>query len=126
MAIVKDVIKNRKLIIVKLNTPIKEVIKILLEQKLTNVPVVDANNKLCGVVSEKDIITSFESSNLINKKAKDVMVKKITYVKESDALEKVAKIFTEKPLRKLPVVKKGKIIGVITRDDIISSFMKYY
>jgi predicted transcriptional regulator len=62
----------------------------------------------------------------LNLKAKDVMTTKITYVRESDALEKVAKIFSEKTLRKLPVIKRRKVIGIITRDDIISSFMKYY
>jgi len=126
MAIVKDIIKGRKFFTVKDDTPVKKVSKVLTEMKVTNIPVVDKRGYLLGVVSEKDIIKCFSKSNFLNLKAKDIMVTKVISVKDSDALEKVAKIFSEKTLRKLPVVKRKKVIGAITRNDIISRFMKYY
>lgn len=126
MAKVKDVIKGRKVVTVGLECSIKKAGKILIEKKFTNLPVVDSSGRLRGVVSEKDIIKSFNFDDTSKKKVKDIMTKKVVYVKENDALERVAKIFIDKQLRKLPVVKNDKVIGVITRDDIISSFMKYY
>ena len=126
MAIVKDIIKGRKFFTVKDDTPVKKVSKVLTEMKVTNIPVVDKRGYLLGVVSEKDIIKCFSKSDFLSLKAEDIMTTKIIHVKDSDALEKVAKIFSEKNLRKLPVIKRKKVIGIITRDDIISRFMKYY
>jgi CBS domain-containing protein len=126
MAAVKDIIKGKKFFTVKDSTPVKKIGKMLTDKKITNVPVVSDKGCLLGVVSEKDIIKSFSRPDFLRLKAKDIMTTKIVSVKDSDALEKVAKIFSEKTLRKLPVVKRKKIIGIITREDIISSFMKYY
>ena len=126
MTTVKDIIKGRKFFTVKNDAPVKKVSKVLTERKVTNIPVVDGKGYLQGVVSEKDIIKSFSKADFLNLKAKDIMTTKVIFVKDSDALEKVAKIFSEKSLRKLPVVKRKKVIGIISRDDIISRFMKYY
>ena len=126
MATVKDIIKGRKFFTVRNDTPVKKVSKVLTERKVTNIPVVDGKGYLQGVVSEKDIIKCFSKADFLSLKAKDIMTTKVISVKDSDALEKVAKIFSEKSLRKLPVVKRKKVIGIISRDDIISRFMKYY
>ncbi len=126
MAVVKDVLKGRKFFTVTDSTPVKKIGKILTDKKITNIPVVSEKGYLSGIVSEKDIIKSFSRADFLHLKARDIMTAKVVFVKESDALEKVAKIFSEKILRRLPVVKHKKVIGVITRDDIISSFMKYY
>ena len=126
MATVKDVIKGRKFFTVQNDTPVKKISKVLTDMKVSNIPVVDKKGYLLGVVSEKDIIKCFSKSDFLSLKAEDIMTTKIIYVKDSDALEKVAKIFSEKTLRKLPVIKRKKVIGIITRDDIISRFMKYY
>jgi CBS domain-containing protein len=126
MAQVKDVIKSRKFSTAKEDMPLKKVAKILTDKKITNLPVIDAKGNLKGVISEKDIIRAFNENNFMKMKAKDAMTTKIISVKDTDALEKVAKIFSEKTLRKLPVLKRSKVIGIITREDIISSFMKYY
>ncbi|MCK5305652.1 MAG: CBS domain-containing protein [Candidatus Omnitrophica bacterium] len=126
MAKVKEIIAGRKCFAVDSKASVKKISKILTERKLTSLPVVDSRGKLVGVVSEKDIIKNFNSNKFLKMTAKDIMTKNVTCVKESDALEKVAKIFSDKSLRKLPVIKRGKLIGCITRDDVISSFMKYY
>ncbi|MDP8260946.1 MAG: CBS domain-containing protein [Candidatus Kappaea frigidicola] len=126
MATVKDVIKGRKFFTVQNDTPVKKISKVLTDMKVSNIPVVDKKGYLLGVVSEKDIIKCFSKSDFLSLKAEDIMTTKIIHVKDSDALEKVAKIFSEKNLRKLPVIKRKKVIGIITRDDIISRFMKYY
>jgi CBS domain-containing protein len=126
MAQVKDIIKSRKFAVAREEMSLKKVAKILTDKKVTNLPVIDAKGNLKGIISEKDIIGAFNRNNFMKMKAKDAMTTKIISVKDTDALEAVAKIFSEKTLRKLPVLKRSKVIGVITRDDIISSFMKYY
>lgn len=126
MAAVKELIKNRKFFTVTGGVPVKKIGKMLTDKKVTNIPVVNEKGHLLGVVSEKDIIRSFDKPNFLKLKARDIMTTKVIVVNDTDALEKVAKIFSEKTLRKLPVVSGKKVVGIITRDDIISCFMKYY
>ncbi len=126
MAVVKDVIQGRKFFTVEGGASVKKISKMLTDKKITNIPVVSEKGYLLGIVSEKDVIKSFSRTDFLHLKARDVMTAKVVFVKDSDALEKVAKIFSEKTLRKLPVVKHKKVIGIISREDIISSFMKYY
>jgi len=122
---VRDVMK-RGAVIAKLDDKVLKISKALTEKKINNVPVVDSKGKLVGIVSEKDILKAMESKKFMKMTAKDVMTKAVFSVKENDSLEYVAKIFTEKPYRRIPVTNKKKVVGVIARDDIIQSFMSDY
>lgn len=53
------------------------------------------------------------------KRAKDLVNKEITVVEESATFEEVIKIMKEQNIGEVPVIKSGKIIGVVTRDDIL-------
>jgi CBS domain-containing protein len=53
------------------------------------------------------------------KRAKDLVNKEIITVEESATFEEVIKIMKEKNVGEVPVMKKGEIIGVVTRDDIL-------
>ena len=122
---VKDVMKKRA-VTVKLTDNLKKVSKTLTEEGLSNVAVINGGGKLAGIISEQDIIKAMKDGNFLKKKAKDIMTKKVISVKENQTLEIVVKIFTEKPFRRLPVVRAGKIVGSIERDDIINTFMSSY
>ena len=125
MTYVKDIMK-KKIIGVKLDDGIKHISKMLIEEKINNLPVTNDKDELIGIVSEKDIIKAMESKGFMKMTAQDIMTRKVISVKENDSLEYVAKIFIESPYRRLPVTRGGKVIGMIARDDIINSFMSDY
>ena len=123
--LVRDVMKTKP-VTVKTEEEFKKLGKILTEENLSNVAVVNKKGELVGVVSEQDIIKAMKQDGFMKKKAQDIMSKKIIFVKENDTLEVVAKIFTEKPFRRLPVVRNKKVVGSIERDNIINTFMSNY
>ena len=123
--LVRDVMKTKP-VTVKTEEEFKKLGKILTEENLSNVAVVNKKGELVGVVSEQDIIKAMKTGDFMKKKAQDIMSKKIISVKENDTLEVVAKIFTEKPFRRLPVVRNKKVVGSIERDNIINTFMSNY
>ena len=123
--LVRDVMKTKP-VTVKTEEEFKKLGKILTEENLSNVAVVNKKGELVGVVSEQDIIKAMKQNGFMKKKAQDIMSKKIISVKENDTLEVVAKIFTEKPFRRLPVVRNKKVVGSIERDNIINTFMSNY
>ena len=125
MPYVREVMK-KEIIAAKIHEPIQHISKVLTEKKISNMPVIDTKGKLIGVVSEQDIIRAMESENFMKLTAKDIMTKAVCSVKENDSLEYVSKIFIEHPFRRLPVTRNKKVVGAVTREDIINSFMSDY
>jgi len=125
MAYVRDVMK-KEIISAKIDDNIPKISKLLAEKKISNIPVVNKKDELVGIVSEQDIIKAMESENFMNMTAKNIMTKPVLSVKETDGLEYVSKIFVERPYRRLPVTRDKKVVGVITREEIIQSFMSDY
>jgi len=125
MACVRDIMK-KEIIVAKISDRIQRISKILTEKKINNIPVINEKNELVGIVSEQDIIRIMGSENFMNMTAKDIMTKAVLSVKENDSLEYISKIFTERPFRRLPVIRAKKVVGVITREDIINNFMSDY
>ena len=125
MAYVRDVMR-RDAVLIKEKDNVQKISKLLTEHKISNAPVVNAANELLGIVSEKDIIKAMNVENFTQLTARDIMTKTVVTVKENDPLEYVAKIFTEKPYRKLPVLDGKKVIAIINRENIIENFMNNY
>lgn len=119
---VKDLM-TKTVITIPDDMAIEQICKILTRNSLSGVPVIDNRSKLIGFVSERDIIATIASGDFLDKKAKDIMCKKITTVKQETPLSQISKIFTDKPFRHLPVVKKGEVIGIISRRDVLTKLL---
>lgn len=122
---VKDVMK-KKVITIRENASVREVSKLLIKKKLSGVPVVDKNRNLIGFVSEKDIIQSVGSKNFAKKCVKDVMTRDLATADENASLDYISEVFAEKPVRRIPIVKGRKLVGIISRKDIIKRFIGHY
>ena len=137
--IVKDIM-NSSVKTAKADTPIKEIASIMCFNKISGVPVVDDNNKLVGVLSEKDIlramfpaveqvmlegtITDFESieddyKNVLDKKAGDLMTQTVASVTPDMPLLKAASMMCVKQIRRIPVTDdNNQLVGIISIGDV--------
>lgn len=105
------------------NTKIKEAEQLMKEYKIGGLPVVDKNNKLLGILTNRDI--RFERNS--TKEAKELMTsyKKLVVAGPQISLEKAKEILHENKIEKLPIVdKNNKIIGLITIKDVMSVIEK--
>ena len=125
MAYVRDIMK-KDIISAYANDSVQRVSKMLVENRISNIPIINRRDELVGIVSEQDIIKAMESENFMKMVAKDIMTRNVLSVRENDCIEYVSKIFIERPYRRIPVIRQKKVIGVIRREDIISGFMKDY
>jgi len=119
-------IMTTKVVKVEANTPVKEICRILISHKVSGVPVVDEENNLLGFVSERDIISKVGEQGFLNKRALEVMNKDVIAVEKNASSEEVMQIFINKPYRYIPVIKKGKLVGIISRKDLIDHLMLGY
>lgn len=120
---VKDFMK-RDLVTFKPETNVLAAIRVLLENKISGAPVVDENGWIVGMLSEYDclkpnLISSYHSD--VGTLVKDYMSTNVITIKSHISLTEVAQIFIEKGLRRLPVVENKKLIGQISRRDILEA-----
>lgn len=125
MPYVRDVME-KEIVVAKVRDNIRHLSKVLTSKNISNIPITDSRGTLIGVVSEQDIIRAMESKKFLKIIAGDIMTKSVMSVKENDSLEYVSKIFVEHPFRRLPVTRGKKVVGSVTRDDIINTFMSDY
>jgi len=137
--IVKDIM-NTSIKTATRDTSIKDIASIMCLNKISGVPVVDDNNALVGVLSEKDILKfmfpdvaqvmedgvtpNFEEieadySNVLDKKADDLMTKTVASVTPDMPLLKAASMMCVKNIRRIPVADKdNKLVGIISIGDV--------
>lgn len=125
MTAVKEIMM-KKVATVNNDISLEKVCKFLVSKKLSGAPVVDKNGNLSGFISERDIIQAVGSKNFQRKKARDVMTRKVVSIEDSTPLDQISQIFTDKPFRYIPVTKKGKLVGVVSRKDVINRLLGQY
>ncbi len=104
------------------DVPILEAIDFLLDNHITGAPVVDDEGKLVGLLSEKDclrLIARGVDADVPKGSVGDFMSTEITTIEPDMNIYFTAGVFLSHSMRRLPVVEKGKLIGVITRFDIL-------
>ena len=103
-------------------TNVLAAIRTLLEYKISGAPVVDDHGWIIGILSEYDCLKpDLESSyhNDMGTLVKDCMSKEITTIDANASLMEAADLFINNEVRRLPVVENKKLIGQISRRDIL-------
>lgn len=122
-------IMKTDLITVKKETPIYDAIELISENKITGLPVVDDDMRLVGVVSEKDVLSllnDLDNLMLVDElkdsvaSVDDFMTKKVVSFDENDDLFDICDVLIENNFRRVPITAKGRLIGLITRADIVA------
>ncbi len=76
-----------------------------------------------GIITERDILRKILESGLdpLTVSARQIMSSPLITIREDQAIEEAAKIMTTKKIKKIPVVKDGKLIGIVTATDLVKS-----
>ena len=143
-------VMTTNVITVSPETTVQEVAKILSERGISGVPVVDAGNRLVGIVSEGDLLHRVETGTerrpdrrtgrrrswwldtvgsdeelardyvkSHGRTAKDVMTSEVTSVSEATELVDIANLLETKRIKRVPVVKDGKLVGIVSRANLV-------
>ena len=112
--IAKDIM-TRDIITVSPSMSVKTLAMTLIKNQISGAPVAGKDGKIVGIVSEADIVA---------KKGKDVkaiMSKKVISVSEDTTVEELAQLMTTHAIKRLPVMNGGKVVGIVSRADIVSA-----
>ena len=112
--IAKDIM-TRDVITVNPAMTVKSLAMMLIKNQISGAPVADKVGKIVGVVSESDIVAKR------GKDVKSIMSKKIISVGEQTPVEEIARMMTTHHIKRLPVMNDGKVVGIVSRADIVSA-----
>lgn len=116
-------------------TGIQAALKLMQEGKFRRLPVVDENNKIVGIVSERDLLHAspsqatslsiWELNYLLSKvQIKEIMTKSVMVTRPDALLESAAGVMLDNKIGGLPVVdEESRVVGVITESDIFKAFL---
>ncbi len=121
-------IMSRDLVNATDDMTIEDALKVLINYRITGLPVVDKKGKMMGVLSEYDILNQISKSKFSNAKVFQQLIKyskNVDAISEDTPLSKIVNEFIETKYRRLPVINKaGKLVGIITRRDLMKVY--YY
>ena len=95
---------------------IVEIVKVMHKKAISQVPVVDGKN-IVGLITEKELLDKIGDANIHELKAKDVMTSPPPIVNEDTKMSVLTSLIRYYPI--LIVAKKGELVGVVTKSDII-------
>jgi len=107
-------------ITVRVGQSVYEAIKIMVEESISGLPVVDERG-LVGIISEKDVLTSLYNAEFLQGGVEDYMTKDAVGFDVEDALSDICDCLTNNHFRKVPIFNQGRLAGIISRADIISA-----
>lgn len=120
---------------VKPKTSVNAALKRMRDERVRRFPVVDDGGKLVGIVSEKDLLYAapspatslsiYEMHYLYSRlNVEEIMTREVIVVQEDDPLEEAARILVDNKVGGLPVMRDGKLVGLITETDVFKTFME--
>lgn len=120
---------------VKPKTSVNAALKRMRDERVRRFPVVDDGGKLVGIVSEKDLLYAapspatslsiYEMHYLYSRlNVEEIMTREVIVVQEDDPLEEAARILVDNKIGGLPVMRDGKLVGLITETDVFKTFME--
>ncbi|MDI6785838.1 MAG: CBS domain-containing protein [bacterium] len=137
-------IMTKDVIVVSVDTPVKEVAAVLANNRISGVPVLNKEKEIVGIITENDLIAidknihfptaitilggviylnskSFDEDlkKILATKAEDIMTKDVVSISKEMDISEIATIMCEKRFHLLPVMEGNKLIGIISKADIV-------
>jgi len=127
-----------------------EIASLLASKRFSAVPVCHPDNTLAGIVSERDILRPFRESvrarrdwwlgviadgedlpqdfldylRLDTRTAADVMVRHVVTAEEHATLPQLAELMLNHGVKRLPVLRDGKVVGIVSRADLVAAIVR--
>ncbi|MDX2142320.1 MAG: CBS domain-containing protein [Rhodospirillaceae bacterium] len=137
-------VMNRNVVTITPETSIRAAARVMATNRISGLPVVDDEGRLLGIVSEIDLLRSrtataereswwldmlaegekmapeyIEYVRSGNEMVRTVMRPDVTSITEDTPLSEVAQMIVEKGIKRLPVVTNGRIVGIVSRADLV-------
>jgi len=119
------------------DTSLPEALELMRENRIRRLPVLDKHGNLVGIVTELDLLRAspspattlsiYEIPYLLSKiKMRDIMTRNVITVTEDTPIEEAARIMADNKIGGLPVMRDGRLVGIITETDIFKILLELF
>ena len=142
----KDVM-TQPVISVAANASMQDAIRIMLQHKISGLPVVDASGQLVGVVTEGDFLRRIETGTLrrrprwieffagpgrladdyvraAGRRVEETMTPEVQTITEDASLEDIVRLMERHRIKRVPVTREGKPVGIVTRQNLMRALVR--
>lgn len=143
---VRDVM-TRGVVSIRPEASILEAAHLMLEHGISGLPVIDGAHELVGIVTERDLLRRDEPDVQLRRpewvefligperlareyaqcharKVNEVMTSKVITISEAAPIEKAANLMDQHRIKRLPVTRAGRLVGIIARPDLVRAFAR--
>tara|TARA_B100000965_G_C18933172_1_gene473936 strand:+ start:59 stop:511 length:453 start_codon:yes stop_codon:yes gene_type:complete len=118
---------TRDVISVSENKTIYNAIKLLAENNIGALPVLNNSMELCGIISERDIIREMSKNIAVNFKKSfisSIMTSKVITIDKNKRSEEIMDIMSKNKIRHIPIVEKKILIGIVSIGDVVKRLLE--
>jgi CBS domain-containing protein len=122
----KDIM-TMNVVCIKKNIPVVDAIRLMSKNNITGIPVVEDDMTLVGILSEQDVLRLFHTyEDEKNRTVNDFMTQPAIHFEEEERLLDVCYCLRDNSIRRVPVTSDGKVVGVISRSDILKCILQLW
>lgn len=123
MLLAKDIMTSHVICIHK-DTPIVEAVDLMVTNSITGIPVVKDDSILAGILSEQDVLRMFHNyEDEKDKTVSDFMTQPAIHFEEDEYVEDICSCMIQNSIRRVPITASGRVVGVISRSDILRQIL---
>jgi CBS domain-containing protein len=111
-------VMTRNVITFREDTPVEEIAATLSTRRITGAPVVTTEGHVIGIISETDVFSKK------GKVARDIMSHHVISVTEETGIDEAARLMIGERIRRVPVIRGGRMVGLLSRSDVLDFFAK--
>jgi CBS domain-containing protein len=116
-------VKSPRVITIRPEQTIREALARLAEHNIGALVVVDGENALVGIVSERDIVrqAARREAGVFARTIGEIMTRDVVVGRPHDDLRTVSHTMTERRIRHLPIVEGGQLVGIVSLGDVVKA-----
>jgi CBS domain-containing protein len=124
-----SILLKRNVISINENNTVYDAINILSEKKIGALPVLNDQNKLCGMLSERDIIQKISNDKKIDfshTQIRSIMTTKVITCNINTESNVLMTIMTNYKIRHIPIIEKNSLIGIVSIGDVVKRLLEKF
>jgi CBS domain-containing protein len=115
LMIARDIMTH-KVCVIQPEASAQEAAQLLDQMRISGLPVVSMDGRIIGIITEADIISKVDREGL---RVADIMSHEVTVVDEETSVSEIALLLSERKIKRVPVVRDGRLVGIVSRADIV-------